>query len=96
LFGSAKIWDSNPVGSFNAWAITVFNINQFATSKHRALFTQYASRNLFDTHALFGRDDLDRHKLRLGFIDYGAISRRHWRTVSPEDIGCDHTELQRH
>ena len=75
--------------------IPVLDIHELAAGKLSALFTRHASRDLFDAHALLGREDLDRDKLRLGFIVYGACSRRDWRTVSPEDIGCDHKELQR-
>jgi len=87
--------DSHPVGSFRARDIPVLDIHELAAGKLNALFTRHASRDLFDAHALLGRDDLDRDKLRLGFIVYGACSRRDWQTVSPEDIGCDHKELQR-
>ena len=90
-----QVRDSHPVGSFRAQDIPVLDIHELAAGKLSALFTRHASRDLFDAHALLGRDDLDRDKLRLGFIVYGACSRRDWRTVSPEDIGCDHKELQR-
>lgn len=90
-----QVRDSNPVGAFMARGIPVLDIHELAAGKLCALFTRHASRDLFDAHALLGRDDLDRGKLRLGFVVYGACSRRDWRTVSPEDIGCDHRELQR-
>lgn len=90
-----QVRDSHPVGSFIARDIPVLDIHELAAGKLSALFTRHASRDLFDAHALLGRDDLDRDKLRLGFVVYGACSRRDWRTVSPEDIGCDHKELQR-
>lgn len=90
-----QIRDSHPVGSFRARNIRVLDIHELAAGKLSALFTRQASRDLFDAHALLGRDDLDRDKLRLGFIVYGACSRRDWRTVSAGDIGFDHDELQR-
>ena len=90
-----QIRDSYPVGSFRARNIPVLDMHELAAGKLSALFTRQASRDLFDAHALLGRDDLDRDKLRLGFIVYGACSRRDWRTVSPGDISCDHEELQR-
>lgn len=90
-----QIRDSHPVGSFRARNIRVLDIHELAAGKLCALFSRHASRDLFDAHALLGRNDLDRDKLRLGFIVYGACSRRDWRTVSPEDISCDHKELQR-
>ncbi|MEW8410635.1 MAG: nucleotidyl transferase AbiEii/AbiGii toxin family protein [Candidatus Thiodiazotropha sp.] len=87
--------DSHPVGPFMARDIPVLDIHELAAGKLGALFTRHASRDLFDAHALLGQDDLDREKLRLGFVVYGVCSRRDWRTVSPEDIRCDHKELQR-
>jgi len=90
-----QIRDSHSVGSFRARNIRVLDIHELAAGKLGALFTRHASRDLFDAHALLGRDDLDRGKLRLGFVVYGACSRRDWRTVSPEDISCDHKEFQR-
>ncbi|MCH8072601.1 MAG: nucleotidyl transferase AbiEii/AbiGii toxin family protein [Proteobacteria bacterium] len=90
-----QIRDSHPVGSFRARDIPVLDMHELAAGKLSALFTRHVSRDLFDAHALLGRDDLDRDKLRLGFVVYGACSRRDWRDVSPGDISCDHTELQR-
>ncbi len=90
-----QIRDSHPVGSYRARNIPVLDVHELAAGKLCALFSRHASRDLFDAHALLGRNDLDRDKLRLGFIVYGACSRRDWRTVSAEDIGYDPNELQR-
>jgi predicted nucleotidyltransferase component of viral defense system len=89
-----QIRDSHPVGSHRARNIPVLDVHELAAGKLCALFSRHASRDLFDAHALLGRDDLDRDKLRLGFVVYGACSRRDWRTLSAEDIGYDHKELQ--
>lgn len=90
-----QIRNSHPVGSFRARDIPVLDIHELAAGKLCALFTRNASRDLFDAHALLGRDDLERDKLRLGFVVYGACSRRDWRTVLPEDISGNHDELRR-
>jgi len=90
-----QIRDSYTVGSHRARNIPVLDVHELAAGKLSALFTRQASRDLFDVHALLGRNDLDRDKLRLGFIVYGACSRRDWRTVSAEDIGYNPKELQR-
>lgn len=89
-----QIQDSHPVGTFMAQGIPVLDIHELAAGKLSALFGRHASRDLFDAHALLGQDNLDQEKLRLGFVVYGACSRKDWRTVSPEDIRCDHRELQ--
>ena len=87
--------DSYPIGTFVARDIPVLDTHELVAGKLSALFGRHVSRDLFDAHALLGRDDLNRDKLRLGFIVYGACSRRDWRTVSPGDIGCDPQEFQR-
>lgn len=86
--------DSHPVGTFMARDIPVLDIHELAAGKLSALFSRHASRDLFDAHALLGQDNLDQEKLRLGFVVYGACNRRDWRTVSSEDIRCDHKELR--
>ena len=45
-------------------------------------------------HALLANPDLDPAKLRLGFVVYGGINRRDWRTVSPADVVLDPNEVQ--
>ncbi len=89
-----QVWDSHPVGSFQARNIPILDIHELAAGKLSALFSRQASRDLFDAHALLSRSDLEREKLRLGFVVYGACSRRDWRTLSPDDIRCDQRELQ--
>lgn len=90
-----QVRDSHPVGSVMAREIPVLDIHELAAGKLVALFARHVSRDLFDVHGILGQDNLDREMLRLGFVVYGACSRRDWSTVSPEDIGCDHRELQR-
>ena len=38
-------------------------------------------------------DDLDRKRLRLAFVVYGAMARKDWRTVSVADVEVDAGEL---
>jgi len=90
-----QIRDSRPVGSFQACNIPVLDIHELAAGKLVALFSRRASRDLFDSHALLNRHELERDKLRLGFLVYGACSRKDWRTLSLDDIRCDMSELQR-
>ena len=37
---------------------------------------------------------LEREKLRLAFVVYGAMNRKDWRTVSIDDVGFDPQELR--
>lgn len=89
-----QVRDSHPVGSFQARNIPILDIHELAAGKLCALFSRQASRDLFDAHALLSRSDLEREKLRLEFVVYGAYSRRDWRILSPDDIRCDQSELQ--
>jgi hypothetical protein len=38
--------------------------------------------------------DLDRRQLRLGFVLYGGMNRKDWRTVAIQDVGYDPRELE--
>lgn len=89
-----QIRDSHPIGPFRARNIPILDIHEIAAGKLNALFSRHASRDLFDAHALLGLDKLDRHKVRLGFVVYGACSRKDWRTISPADVRCDQREVQ--
>lgn len=86
--------DSRPVGAFQAKEIPILDLHEIAAGKLVALLSRQASRDLFDAHSLLGESDLDRDKLRLGFVVYGACNRKDWRSVSPADIRCDYRELQ--
>lgn len=82
------------VGSYSAMQIPVLDLHELAAGKLAALLARQASRDLFDAHQLLMRSDLDRRKLRLGFVLYGAMNRKDWRTVTVEDVGCDPRELE--
>ena len=82
------------VGSCSATQIPVLDLHELAAGKLAALLARQASRDLFDTHQLLMRNDLDPKKLRLGFVLYGAMNRKDWRTVAVEDVGYDPRELE--
>lgn len=82
------------VGSCSATQIPVLDLHELAASKLAALLARQASRDLFDAHQLLTRSDLDQKKLRLGFVLYGAMNRKDWRTVTVEDVGYDPRELE--
>ena len=85
---------SAAVGSYSATQIPVLDLHELAAGKLAALLSRRASRDLFDTHQLLTRGDLDRTKLRLGFVLYGAMNRKDWRTVAVDEVGYDHRELE--
>jgi hypothetical protein len=82
------------VGSYSAKNIPVVDLHELAAGKLAALLARQASRDLFDANQLLTRGDFDREKLRLGFVLYGAMNRKDWRTVSIEDVGYDPKELE--
>jgi hypothetical protein len=51
-----------------------------------ALISRRQARDLFDCSNLFRLGGLDRESLRLAFVVYGAMSRKDWRTVAPNDV----------
>ena len=87
--------DSKRVGSFGATAVPMLDSHELAAGKLAALFDRAASRDLFDVRELLGTANLDTEKLRLGFIVYGGIQRRDWRTVSLDHVHVDPADVDR-
>ena len=69
--------------------------HELAAGKLAALLARRQARDLFDSHRLFRMDNLDFPRLRIGFVVYGAMSRKDWRTVSAEDVDFDAMDLAR-
>jgi len=86
--------DSRPVGPYRARRIPVLDIHELAAGKLVALLARRGSRDLFDVHYLLSRGGLDRERLRLAFVVYGAMNRRDWRTVSANDVRFEKGELK--
>ena len=82
------------VGSFRARGIPVLDLHELAAGKLAALLARRAGRDLFDAHQLLTKGDLDREKLRLGFVVYGAMNRKDWRILNADDVGGDAGEIQ--
>ncbi len=85
--------DSRPVGIWQAVDIQVVDIHELAAGKLSALLSRQQARDLFDCSNLFHLAGLDRERLRLAFIVYGAMSRKDWRTVTLNDVDFDITDL---
>jgi hypothetical protein len=75
--------------------VLVLDDHELAAGKLVAMMARRASRDLFDTSGLLARDDLDRAKLRLGFVVYGGISRTDWRTIAIDDLAVDAEDVAR-
>jgi hypothetical protein len=78
----------------SAKQVPVLDLHELAAGKLVALLVRHASRDLFDAHQLFTRSHLDLEKLRLGFVLYGAMNRKDWRSVKIDDLGYDPRELE--
>lgn len=87
--------DSRRVGSFSVKQVPVLDLHELAAGKLSALFSRTASRDLFDARELLRRGDLDRSRLRVGFVVYGGINRRDWRTASVDDVKADPPDVDR-
>ena len=85
--------DSRRVGRHQAKGIPVLDALELAAGKLAALLARHASRDLFDVLGLLRGGGLDLAKLRLGFVVYGALNRKDWRTVRVEDVDFDGREL---
>lgn len=88
-------YDSQPVGAWQAGEIPVLDHHELAAGKLAALLARTQARDLFDSVHVLRMDNLDPHRLRLGFIVYGAMNRKDWRTVSTGDVNLDAAEMAR-
>lgn len=87
--------DSHFLGKFQAKNVPVFNSYELFAGKLAALFSRDQARDLFDAHEMLKDDQgLDPDSLRLGFIVYGAMNRKDWRTISLDDISFTANELK--
>jgi predicted nucleotidyltransferase component of viral defense system len=87
--------DSHPVGTWRATEIPVLDHHELAAGKLAALLARRQARDLFDSHRILRMDNLDSPRLRIGFVVYGAMNRKDWRTVSADDVDFDAMELAR-
>jgi predicted nucleotidyltransferase component of viral defense system len=86
--------DSRHIGSFIATRVLVLDVHELAAGKLAALFSRSAGRDLFDVRSLLREVELDRERLRLGFVIYGGACRRDWRDVTLDDIPVDLRDME--
>ena len=89
-----KTMDSRPLGIWQAVGIKLVDVHELAAGKLSALMSRRQARDLFDCSNLYRLGGLDRERLRLAFIVYGAMSRKDWRTVTPTDVDFDIADLE--
>ncbi|MBF0491369.1 MAG: nucleotidyl transferase AbiEii/AbiGii toxin family protein [Deltaproteobacteria bacterium] len=91
---SPLLLESKRVCSYSSKKIPVLDLHELAAGKLAALLARQASRDLFDAHLLLTQGNLQRDKLRLGFVLYGAMNRRDWRKISTDDLDYNVHELK--
>ncbi len=92
---TVTLFDSYPVGAWQASQIPVIDIHELAAGKLAALLVRRQARDLFDSHRILHRKNFDHDRLRTAFVVYGAMNRKDWRTVSIEDVNFESGELGR-
>jgi len=85
--------NSIQLGSYRARGIPILDIHELAAGKIAALLSRVQARDLFDCHRILTMLNLDKNLLRIGFVAYGGMNRKDWRTVSIEDVEFDPAEL---
>ncbi len=86
--------DSCSLGTYQAKQVPVLDPHELIAGKLAALFSRNATRDLFDAYQLISYTSLEKEKLRLAFIIYGAINRKDWRTVSINDLAFSLQDLE--
>lgn len=89
------IRDSEHVGVWQATGIPVLDHHELAAGKLAALLSRKQARDLFDSHRILRMENLERDRLRIGFVVYGAMNRIDWRTVSVDNVDLDAAEFAR-
>ena len=86
--------DSPSFLGIEAKKVPLLDLAELAAGKLAALFSRSASRDLYDVVRIFDHSEPDGERLRLAFLVYGAMSRRDWRKISPEEIDLDPKEAR--
>jgi len=87
--------NSRKLGDIQTQDFLVVDVYELIAGKLAALFSRRASRDLFDVHRFMTQNSWDNERLRIGFVLYGAMNRKDWRSVSLDDIDFDLKELER-
>jgi predicted nucleotidyltransferase component of viral defense system len=87
--------DSIQLGAYQARGTPILDIHELAAGKLTALLSRVQARDLFDCHRILTTLKLNMTLLRIGFVVYGGMNRKDWRTISIEDVEFDPGELAR-
>lgn len=86
--------DSCSIGNYQAKQVPILDPHELIAGKLAALFSRNATRDLFDAYQLISYNGIEKEKLRLAFIIYGAINRKDWRSVSINDLAISIQDLE--
>lgn len=84
------------LGRVSRISFPVLDLHELVAGKLAALLTRSVARDLFDAYQLFMAGSFDWERLRLGFLVYGAMNRRDWRTIDPESLAYDTDDLRKY
>ncbi len=87
-----QLLDSCVFGDFSAKQFPVLSSCELYAGKLRALLSRRVSRDLYDASKI--AVDIDKGKLRLALVIYGAMNPKDWRTVSIDSVTCSAIELK--
>ena len=94
LFGAVRI-ESRILGRVGTGRGLVLDLHEIVAGQIVALFDRGAARDLFDVRRVLAIEGLDRGWIKAAVPALGACSRRDWRDVSEDAIGCDSHEFRR-
>ena len=83
------------MGVWRASGIPVLDRHELAAGKLVALLSRKEARDLFDSHRILRMENLERDRLRIGFVVRGAMNRIAWRTVPVDNVDFDAAQLAR-
>ena len=94
LFGEVRM-ESRILGRVGTGRVLVLDLHEIVAGKIVALFDRGAARDLFHVRRILAIEGLDRGWIKAAVLALGACTRRDWRGVSKDAIGCDSREFRR-
>lgn len=74
--------------------ISILDIHELAAGKLHALLEREASRDLFDSHYLLTKCQMDLEKIRLIFTIYAAMRKNGWKNLSLDLISYNVQDIR--
>lgn len=91
------LWEPE-IRSSPAWLkhteVSVLNLHELAAGKLHALLGREASRDLFDSHQLLTKWNLNNNQLRLAFTIYAGMERDQWQRIHIDNIHYSNSDIR--